>query len=324
MIPPDRAAPTPAAPPAFADPAVDMAHRSAIRSIERVVHETTEPTPPGVALSRVAGLLRNGPALVLTGAGVSTESGIPDYRSPGGRLSKGRPMTYQEFAHSPAAVRRYWARAFVGMRYMRAAAPNRAHFALVELEQVGMIRGVVTQNVDGLHLEAGSENVIALHGDMEHVVCLDCGAHETRADVDRRLEAANPGYFESVVVTDGMINPDGDVELPDEAVAQFTMLTCQKCGGERLKPDVVYFGENVPRSRREQAGQWLAESTSLIAVGTSLAVMSGYRLVLDALAQGKHVVVINGGPGRADPKVQVVWRSNVGDALDMILDEVGL
>ncbi|MCQ4619073.1 NAD-dependent protein deacetylase [Corynebacterium sp. CCUG 59401] len=310
--------------PEFNDPAVELAHRSAIRSIERVVHETAQPTPPEQALAEIARMLNRGPALILTGAGMSTESGIPDYRSPGGRLSKGRPMTYQEFAHSPAAVRRYWARAFVGMRYMRAAHPNRAHFALVELERAGLIRGIVTQNVDGLHLEAGSQNVIALHGDMEHVVCLDCGRRETRTLFDARLDAANPGYFESVTVTEGMINPDGDVELPDSAVERFTMLTCGACGGQRLKPDVVYFGENVPRQRRAEAGQWLAESTSLIAVGTSLAVMSGYRLVLDARAQEKPVAVVNGGPGRADQKVTTLWRSNVGDALDSILDELGL
>lgn len=308
----------------FEDPAVELAHRSAIRSIERVVHETAEPTPPERALAEVVGMLRRGPALVLTGAGMSTESGIPDYRSPGGRLSKGRPMTYQEFAHSPAAVRRYWARAFVGMRHMRAAAPNRAHFALVELERAGFIRGVVTQNVDGLHVEAGSRNVIALHGDMEHVVCLDCGRREARADFDRRLEAANPGFFESVSVTAAMINPDGDVELPNEYVDAFHMIHCETCGGQRLKPDVVYFGENVPRSRRDAAGQWLGESTSLIAVGTSLAVMSGYRLVLDARAQGKPVASVNGGPGRADQKVTTLWRARVGDALDAVLDDLGL
>lgn len=310
--------------PEFTDPAVELAHRSAIRSIERVVHETTEPTPPQEALEQVVGLLREGPALVVTGAGVSTESGIPDYRSPGGRLSKGRPMTYQEFAHSPAAVRRYWARAFVGIRQMRASSPNRAHFALVELERAGLISGIVTQNVDGLHTEAGSRNVIALHGDMEHVVCLDCGYKEERALFDARLHSANPTYLQSVSVTDSMINPDGDVELPEEAVDAFTMVNCIRCGGWRMKPDVVYFGENVPRGRRQAAGEWLDASTSLLAVGTSLAVMSGYRLVLDARAAGKPVAVVNGGPGRADPKASVLWRSNVGDALDSLLDALEL
>ncbi len=306
--------------PEFTDPAVELAHRSAIRSIERVVHETTEPTPPAQALAEVVRLLRNGPALVITGAGVSTASGIPDYRSPGGRLSKGRPMTYQEFAHSRASVRRYWARAFVGIRQMRATSPNRAHFALVELERAGLISGIITQNVDGLHTEAGSRNVIALHGDMEHVVCLDCGFREARSLFDARLETANPTYLSSVLVDETMINPDGDVELPEEAVQSFTMVDCSQCGGWRMKPDVVYFGESVPRGRRQAAGEWLNASTSLIAVGTSLAVMSGYRLVLDARADSKPVAVINGGPGRADPKADTLWRTDVGDAMDAVLD----
>lgn len=322
MTPHNKAASFPE--PEFTDPAVELAHRSAIRSIERVVHETATPTPPAEALDFVAGLLRNGPALVVTGAGVSTASGIPDYRSPGGRLSKGRPMTYQEFAHSRAAVRRYWARAFVGIRQMRASSPNRAHFALVELERAGLISGIITQNVDGLHTQAGSRNVIALHGDMEHVVCLDCGFKEERSLFDARLDRANPGYLQSVLVDDTMINPDGDVELPEEAVTSFTMVDCTRCGGWRMKPDVVYFGENVPGERRQAAGRWLDTSTSLIAVGTSLAVMSGYRLVLDARAAGKPVAVINGGPGRADTKAAAVWRTDVGDALDAILDALDM
>lgn len=308
----------------FSDPAVQMAHASAIRSIERVVRETVEPTEPARALEAVTGMLRHPRVLVVTGAGVSTDSGIPDYRSPGGRLTKGRPMTYQEFAHSPRAVRRYWARAFVGIRYMRAARPNRTHYALVELERAGLISGIVTQNVDGLHSEAGSARVIALHGDMGSVVCLDCGARQDRSLFDARLSAANPGYLESVQVEGSMVNPDGDVELRAGDVARFTMVPCAACGGTRLKPDVVYFGENVPRDRRRQAQKWLEGSTGVIALGTSLAVMSGYRIVLDALAQDKPVAVVNGGPGRADPKVGTVWRTGVGEAADAILDALGL
>ena len=308
----------------FEDPAVAMAHRSAVRSIERVVKETVQPTDPGVARERVLGMLRDPRVLVVTGAGMSTESGIPDYRSPGGRLTTGRPMTYQEFAHSPAQVRRYWARAFVGIRHMRAAAPNRAHYALVELERAGLIRGIVTQNVDGLHTGAGSREVIALHGDMEHVVCLDCGALHERSLIDASFERANPHFLESVRVTGSMINPDGDVELSPADVERFRMIPCPVCGGERLKPNVVYFGENVPRARRAEADRWLAESTSLLAIGTSLAVMSGYKFVLDAVKQGKPVAVINGGPGRGDGKAQTVWRTSVGDALDEILDGLDL
>ncbi|WKD56638.1 NAD-dependent protein deacetylase [Corynebacterium capitovis DSM 44611] len=308
----------------FEDPAVALAHRSALRSIERVVEETATPTNPEVALQRVVDQLQHPKVLVISGAGMSTESGIPDYRSKNGRLTKGRPMTYQEFAHAPEHVRRYWARAFVGMRFMRAATPNRAHFAVTELERAGLLTGVITQNVDGLHSQAGTKNVVALHGDMEHVVCLDCGNVEARPLFDARLAAANPSYFESVTITGPMINPDGDVELAPEDVERFRMVSCTRCGGQRLKPDVVYFGENVPRGRREVAGAWLEASTSVIALGTSLAVMSGYKLVLDALKQEKPVAVINGGPGRADAKVSTLWRSSVGDALDSLLDQLGL
>ncbi|OEY07575.1 NAD-dependent protein deacetylase [Corynebacterium sp. BCW_4722] len=308
----------------FEDPAIAMAHKSAVRSIERVVRETAAPTNPEEAKARVLEQLRNPKTLVITGAGVSTDSGIPDYRSKNGRLTKGRPMTFQEFAHAPQQVRRYWARAFVGMRFMRAAAPNRTHFALVELERAGLLRGIVTQNVDGLHTEAGTEHLIALHGDMEHVVCLDCGAMHERMLIDALLDAANPTYFSSVEVTGSMMNPDGDVELRDEDVERFHMISCPACGGQRLKPNVVYFGENVPRARREEADRWLAESSGVLAIGTSLAVMSGYKFALDALRQGKPVSVINGGPGRADAKATTVWRTRVGGAMDEILDGLGL
>ena len=308
--------------PNFDDPAIAMAHRSAVRSIERVVAETAPPTPD--AAGRILEQLRDPKTLVITGAGISTDSGIPDYRSKHGRLTKGRPMTFQEFAHSPAQVHRYWARAFVGTRYMRQARPNRAHFALVELERAGLIRGIVTQNVDGLHTQAGSENVIALHGDMEHVVCLDCKTLHERSLIDALLTAANPTYFESVEVEGSMLNPDGDVELRQADVERFRMIACPTCHSHRLKPHVVYFGEGVPKGRREAAAQWLAESTGVIAIGTSLAVMSGYKFILDAKKQGKPTAVINGGPGRADAKVDTLWRARIADALDEVLDGLGL
>ncbi|WIM67835.1 Sir2 family NAD-dependent protein deacetylase [Corynebacterium breve] len=306
----------------FDDPEIQRIHRSAVRSIERVVEETAEPTPADEALRSIARQLTAGPVLALTGAGISTDSGVPDYRSPGGRLSNGRPMTYQEFAHSPEALHRYWARAFIGVKHMRSVAPNRSHYALVELERAGMVRGVVTQNVDGLHKRAGTRNLLPLHGGMEHVVCLDCGFQEERSLFDERLAAANPNYY--VDTTGYQINPDGDIELPDSVVKDFQMITCANCGKARLKPDVVYFGESVPRDRREAVQHWLEESTSLLVVGSSLAVMSGYRIVLDALRQDKPVAVINGGPGRADQKVTTLWRTRIGPALDAILDEVGL
>lgn len=299
-----------------------MAHRSAVRSIERVVAETTAPTPN--AAKKILDQLANPQTLIITGAGISTDSGIPDYRSTNGRLTKSRPMTFQEFAHSPTQVHRYWARAFVGTRFMRAARPNRAHFALVELERAGLLRGIVTQNVDGLHAKAGSEHVIALHGDMEHVVCLDCKTLHERSLIDALLTAANPTYFDSVEVEGSMLNPDGDVELQPNDVERFRMIACPNCHSSRLKPHVVYFGEGVPKKRRQAADSWLAESTGVIAIGTSLAVMSGYKFILDAKKQGKPTAVINGGPGRADAKVDTLWRANIADALDGILDGLDL
>lgn len=262
--------------------------------------------------------------MVLTGAGMSTDSGIPDYRGERGKLRQGRPMTYQEFLHDPAAAHRYWARSFVGWRTMAQALPNHAHLALVELERAGLISGIVTQNVDGLHEAAGSARVLALHGDMSRVVCLDCGHLEDRGEFDERLDTANPGYLDSARVTFDMVNPDGDVELPQEMVERFVMPGCVRCGSLRLKPDVVYFGETVPRGRREAAAEMLRGSTSLLVAGSSLAVMSGYKFVLDARREGKAVAVVNGGPGRADDKVDVLWRTGVGEAFDALLDELGL
>lgn len=310
--------------PAFRDPAIRQAHQSALRSIARVVEETAEPTPPQQALEQIINQLNDGPALVLTGAGVSTDSGIPDYRSPRGRLSQHRPMTYQEFRHDPEALQRYWARAFVGWRRMTGMLPNRTHFALVELENAGKVHGVITQNVDGLHREAGTRNLVHLHGDMRSVVCLDCGAGEERTRFDLRLEAANPDFLGSIRLDPQMVNPDGDVFLAAAEIARFRMIACRHCGSPRLKPDVVYFGENVPAERKMVAARMLAESTSVLVAGSSLAVMSGYRIVLDALRQGKQVAVVNGGPGRADRKVHTLWRTGVAPAFDELLDALEL
>lgn len=308
----------------FTDPAVNDSHRAALRSIARVVEETAVPTPPEEALERIAGQLERGSVLVLTGAGVSTDSGIPDYRGPRGSLSRQRPMTYQEFSHDPAASQRYWARSFVGWRQMYVAEPNRTHFALVELERAGLLRGLITQNVDGLHRAAGSGKLLHLHGDLDTVMCLDCGRREDREIFDERLEAANPGYLESIALDPTMVNPDGDVTLPQEAVDRFRMVGCIRCGSRRLKPDVVYFGEPVPRHRRQEASRLLDDAASLLVVGSSLAVMSGYRFVLDAQRQGKPVAVVNGGPGRADHRVDVLWRTPVAPAFDALLDALGV
>lgn len=314
----------PLSPTSFPDPAINDSHRAALRSIARVVDETATPTPPEEALPQIVDQFQQGPVLVLTGAGVSTDSGIPDYRGPRGSLSRHRPMTYQEFCHDPAASQRYWARSFVGWREMDVAAPNRTHYALVELERAGYLHGLITQNVDGLHRAAGSERLLHLHGDLDTVMCLDCGHREDRRRFSARLEDVNPGYLESIVLDTTMVNPDGDVTLPQSAVDRFRMIGCLRCGSVRLKPDVVYFGEPVPAQRKQQARNMLTTAASLLVVGSSLAVMSGYRFILDAQRQAKAVSVINGGPGRADGRVDVLWRTPVAPAFDALLDALSL
>jgi NAD-dependent SIR2 family protein deacetylase len=309
---------------ALDDARIGAAHRAALRSIGRVVEETAEPTPPGEALEGIAGMLEAGPALALTGAGVSTDSGIPDYRGPRGSLRGHRPMTYQEFRHDEAASHRYWARSFVGWRLMNRARPNRVHYALTELEQEGRVSGVVTQNVDGLHARAGSRRLVTLHGDLETVVCLRCGTAEDRTHLDLRLRELNPGYLESVELDPGQVNPDGDVELTGDRVERFRMAGCLACGSRMLKPDVVYFGEPVPPDRKAAGSRLLGESASVLVAGSSLAVMSGLRIVLDALRQGKPVAVVNGGPGRADARVSYLWRTPVAPAFDALLDRLDL
>ena len=304
--------------------AAGAAHRAALRSIARVVEETTRPTEPAAALAGIVALLRAGGVLVLTGAGVSTDSGIPDYRGPRGSLRRHRPMTYQEFLHDPDASHRYWARSFVGWRIMDRARPNPVHHALVELERAGMLSGIITQNVDGLHRAAGSRTVLQLHGGLDAVACLDCGHREDRRALDERLEAANPGYRERIRLDPRAVNPDGDVELSEQQIAGFRMVGCPVCGSVRLKPDVVYFGESVPPERKARARQMVRESRALLVAGSSLAVMSGYRPVLDGLARGLPLAVINGGPGRADTRADILWRTRVGEAFGEILDALQL
>ena len=231
-------------------------------------------------------------------------------------------MTYQEFRYDDAARQRYWARSYVGWRRMRRAEPNRAHYALAELEQLGAVSGVITQNVDGLHARAGSSRLLALHGDLSRIVCLDCGQDESRESLDARLDAANPGYLARLEDEDLRVNPDGDVELDERYIRDFQMVPCIACGSTRLKPDVVYFGESVPAERKALKDAMLAKCSALLVVGSSVAVMSSYKIVLEALRAGKPVAVINGGPGRADAKATYLWRSGVGEALELMLDAV--
>lgn len=306
------------------DPFLGSGHQAALRSIARVVHETTTAHDPSWALDGIVSMLERKRVLVLTGAGVSTDSGIPDYRGPNGSLKRHRPMTYQEFIYDSAARNRYWARSFVGWRHVAKAKPNFVHHAIAALESQGFVSGVVTQNVDGLHVEAGSKNVIPLHGDLSMVECLNCGAVEDRASFDERLASANPGYLERIDLDPSAVNPDGDVSLSEELVAQFHMISCLVCGSQELKPNVVYFGESVPKERKAHVKALEGESSSLLVIGSSLAVMSGYKFVLDAEKAHEDIAIINGGPGRGDAKATFLWRTQVAPAMTQVLDALGV
>jgi NAD-dependent SIR2 family protein deacetylase len=271
-------------------------------------------------LDRALGLLAGRPLVALTGAGLSTDSGIPDYRGPGS--PRRTPMTYTEFVSGPAAQRRYWARSHVGWRRMARAEPNRGHRALAALEQAGVLRAVITQNVDGLHGAAGSRAVIDLHGRIADVVCLGCRRISRRDALAHRLDALNPGFVESVgpaVET----APDGDAVL--ESVAGFRLAACTGCGGP-LKPDVVFFGENVPRDRVAQAYALVdalaADDGALLVAGSSLTVMSGLRFVRRAHQIGVPVVIVNRGVTRGDDLATVRVDRGCSETLTEFVDAV--
>ncbi|GLC37857.1 hypothetical protein PLESTB_001483600 [Pleodorina starrii] len=301
--------------------------------------------------------------VVLTGAGCSTESGVPDYRSPQGAYSTGfKPMTHQQFLASPANRARYWARSFYGWPRFSRTQPNEAHFALAELEQRCWVSGLVTQNVDRLHSRAGSREVLELHGTSHEVICLDCGARSPRQAVQEALAALNPAAAAHVAElaarppdaaaerlqalrvgtsrddlrvatrtppsTPGGFGaarslgqaagqppqrPDGDVELVD-AGSGFRVAPCGGCGG-LLKPDVVFFGDNIPQERKDRAMALAASSDTLLVVGSSVMVYSAYRLVEVAKAAGARLLIVNVGPTRADKLADVKVEARAGEVL---------
>ncbi len=232
---------------------------------------------------------------MLTGAGVSTDSGIPDYRGPDAVQRRGNPIGYQEFRRSTAARRRYWARSAIGWPHIAAARPNLAHRVVAELQRQGAFGPVVTQNVDKLHQAAGSRTVIDLHGTLAEAVCLACGALEARSALQHRILRANPDWITETQA----IAPDGDIELNRDHEAAFRVPKCLHCGGP-LKPNVVLFGETVPRERVERAFRLLSSAGCLVALGSSLTVFSGYRFVLKAHKLGIPIVILNDGRTRAD------------------------
>lgn len=264
-------------------------------------------------IDALSNVLRGRRVAVLTGAGCSTESGIPDYRGPDAGRRVRKPIQYQEFMRSDVARVRYWARSAIGWARVSAATPNAGHRALSELEARGFVAGVITQNVDGLHGAAGSRRVIELHGSLAMIRCLGCGARVMRADFQNRLLALNSEWAAHVLAGEFAAAPDGDADLDAAWLADFHVPACE-CGGI-LKPDVVFFGENVPRDVVQQAFDLLADADALLVAGSSLEVYSGRRFVDRAREDGKPVAIINLGATRCDDAATIKLDAPLGVAL---------
>lgn len=272
-----------------------------------------DPTAP-----ELVSLLAGRRLAVLTGAGLSTDSGIPDYRGPDSPPSN--PMTIRQFTSDPAFRQRYWARNHVGWRHMHATLPNAGHRALAALERAGVVTSVITQNVDLLHTKAGSEVVVNLHGTYADVVCLGCGSTMTRAQLADELEALNPGFAERAERVGGIaVAPDADAMI--EETSSFRYVDCSRCGG-MLKPDIVYFGESVPKDRVAQAYSLVDDADALLVAGSSLTVFSGLRFVRHAAAAGKPVAIINRGSTRGDEFATVKLDAGCSELLVLLVDEL--
>jgi NAD-dependent SIR2 family protein deacetylase len=257
---------------------------------------------------------------VLTGAGCSAPSGIPDYRDSDGSWKHKKPMTFADFTGSAAARRRYWAGSLRGWPRVRDAQANPAHLAIARLERAGRLVRLVTQNVDGLHQRAGSRRVIDLHGRLDHVECLDCGALLDREDVQALLLAWNPSFASSPPVAKE-VRPDGDT-LVAASFEDLVVPDCPECGGA-LKPRVVFFGENVPRARVDEAVAAVDEADALLVVGSSLMVYSGYRFVCAARARGRPVAIVNLGRTRADDECCLKLARDCAELLPAVVPADG-
>jgi NAD-dependent SIR2 family protein deacetylase len=270
-------------------------------------------------IAESAGVLRQWLApfrrvFVLTGAGCSTNSGIPDYRDADGQWKRTPPVTYQAFTGDPRVNARYWARSFIGWPRIDQAQPNGVHHALAQWESRGGVSMLLTQNVDGLHQRARSRNVIDLHGRLDGVVCLQCRAESSRADLQSRLADANPDW----AYLDAGTAPDGDADLEGHDFTRFTVPACDVCGG-MLKPDVVFFGENVPRDRAVRAGEALKASDAMLVVGSSLMVYSGYRFARMAQDAAIPLAILNRGRTRADELAALKIEEEAGAVLQEAL-----
>lgn len=264
------------------------------------------PPPPG--LDALARLLRGKRVVALTGAGISTDSGIPDYRGPETRNRARNPIRYNAFLGDSGARQRYWARSAVGWRRFREAQPNASHRALAELEAVGIVRGVITQNVDGLHHAAGSRRVVELHGSLHVVRCLGCAETEPRAAFQQRLARHNHRFaFRALEYA-----PDGDAVLPEEALRGFALPPCLACGARLMKPDVVFFGESVPPATVADAWALFSEAEVLLVLGSSLTVYSGYRFARKAAEAGMPLALVTLGETRADKHAALKLDARLG------------
>jgi len=265
---------------------------------------------PWIGFDRLVELLQGQHVVVLSGAGVSTESGIPDYRGPSTRNENRSPIQANEFLREPETRRHYWARSAIGWPSFNAKAPNPGHRALAQLEKAGIVRGIITQNVDRLHQAAGSRRVIELHGALAEVECLDCGALTDRATEQERMLAVNEGWTDRAA---GMA-PDGDADLPRSATHSFRVPDCRTCGGP-LKPHVVFFGGSVPSERVQAAWRLLETADTLLVTGSSLHVYSGYRFVRGAAQSGQSIGIVNLGPTRGDDLAAVRVDGKTGEVL---------
>jgi NAD-dependent SIR2 family protein deacetylase len=269
---------------------------------------------PDTGIERLTHFLADHPrVLVLTGAGFSTGSGIPDYRDGQGQWKRSPPMTWQRFCGRLEERKRYWSRSMAGWPIFAQAPANAAHQALARMQQGGWVGPIVTQNVDGLHQAAGSSAVIDLHGRLDRVVCAQCGERFARAAFQQRLARVNPGWQASAQ----RLAPDGDAEIGEQDLSRFEVPDCARCGGF-IRPEVVFFGETVPRDRVALAFEWLEQSDALLVAGSSLAVHSGFRFARRAAELGRPVVAVNQGVTRADDLIQ--WR--IEAALEQVLPGV--
>lgn len=266
-------------------------------------------------MDRLLELLAGRRVAVLTGAGLSTDSGIPDYRGP--NTPPRTPMTYQQFVGDPVFRQRYWARNHVGWRYMDAARPNAGHRALARLERGGVVSGLITQNVDLLHTKAGQRAVIDLHGVYARVRCLTCAGLTSRMTLAERLEAANPGFAEASTLSGLEVAPDADAVVTE--TESFRMVDCDRCGG-MLKPDIVYFGETVPKDRVDKAFEMVESAEALLVAGSSLTVMSGLRFARRAAKSGRDVVIVNRGATRGDELATLTVDASCSTVLTGLAD----